>query len=206
VFLNADTLPAINVGVNVLAHAGAKIDVVNNSPFTMNVNDAVIRDTKTVQIVNGQYTVLNPGNVYFNSTALTNVGANNSAKEISIVQKKVGVASAYDTGGLPPPSTALDQDLYVVGDVVNETGKVTIKNFEGSITVAGEIRGDPIDIFAQQDFTLNSDDWFHTGKDPRQLINFDTLRAMVFNVPGNYQALPFPDATDVGGIDLQAAI
>ena len=68
-----------------------------------------------------------------------------------------------------PPSASFDQDMYIVGDVVNETGKVTIKNFEGSITVSGEIRGNPIEIYAAKDFTLNSDDWFHTGKDPRQI-------------------------------------
>src|SRR5262249_10427968 len=100
VFINAGTLPAITVGVNVRAHAGAKIDVVNNSPFTMNVDDAVINDTKTVQIVNGKYTVLSPGNVYFDNVALTNVN-NNDGKTISIVQKKVGDKYAYDIGGLP---------------------------------------------------------------------------------------------------------
>ena len=75
---------------NVLARSGAKIDILNNTPFTMNVNDAVIQDTKTVAIVNGQYTVLQPGNVYFNEANLTGVGANTSDKTISIVQKKVG--------------------------------------------------------------------------------------------------------------------
>ena len=119
----------------------------------MNVNDAVIQDTKTVAIVNGQYTVLQPGNVYFNEGNLTNVGANSSDKTISIVQKRVGPVNTYDFSGLDPSVVdemgSLDQDLYIVGDVINETGAVTIKNFEGSITVSGQITGNPINIYVQ---------------------------------------------------------
>ncbi|UUZ54412.1 hypothetical protein LP419_39695 [Massilia sp. H-1] len=54
--------------------------------------------------------------------------------------------STYDLGGLP--SNSLDQDLYIVGDVINETGLVRIQNFEDSITVSGEIRGNPVEILA----------------------------------------------------------
>src|SRR5258708_3337387 len=168
------------------------------------------RSTKTVAIGNGQSTVLQPGNVYFNEANLTNVGANTSDKTISIVQKKVGAVSQYDFSGLSPSVVteigSLDQDMYVVGDVINETGAVTIKNFEGSITVSGTISGNPIDIFSAKDFTLNSDDWFHTGKDPRQLINYDARRALVFNTDGNYQQQAYSDPTNVDGINLQTAI
>ncbi|UUZ48833.1 hypothetical protein LP420_40295 [Massilia sp. B-10] len=64
----------------------AKIDILNNTPFTMSVNDAIIKDSKVITQVNGQYKVLNPGNVYFNNAALTAVGANGNAKEIKVVQ------------------------------------------------------------------------------------------------------------------------
>jgi len=50
---------------DIVARAGAEIGILNESPFTLQVNDAVIRDTKRVVILNDQYTVLTPGNVYF---------------------------------------------------------------------------------------------------------------------------------------------
>jgi len=50
-------------------HAGAKIQILNNTPFTMQVDDAVIKDTKRVIVKDGVYTVLNPGNVYFDNVA-----------------------------------------------------------------------------------------------------------------------------------------
>ena len=201
VFVEADSssLAGLDAAVaegRVTARAGAKIDILNNTPFTMTVNDAIIKDSKVITTVNGQYTVLNPGNVYFNNGARgTVVGPNASDKEISIVQNKL--LGTYDLGGLPP--VTLDQDLYIVGDVVNETGLVKIRNEEGSITVSGEIRGNPVEIYAFKDFTLNSDDWFHTGRDPRQVIDFDAMRRAVFNTEGTYHDLSFATADAVRG-------
>ncbi|MBW6493254.1 MAG: hypothetical protein K0B16_01635 [Burkholderiaceae bacterium] len=205
VFIEADSVPPTMVysgtTANVLARAGAKIEVVNNTPFTMTVNDAVIRDTKVVTMLNGQYTVLNPGNVYFNNVALTGTGANLSAKEIKINQDKLN--GTYDLGSLPP--STIDQDLYLVGDVINETGLVQVKNQEGSITVSGEIRGNPVEIYAAKDFTLNSDDWFHTGKDPRQMLDYDALRALVYSEAGTYAEQSWTSSSSVPGLDAAIA-
>jgi hypothetical protein len=209
VFIEANTtslagITASLAGGDLRARAGAKIDILNNTPFTMSVNDAIIKDSKVITQVNGQYKVLNPGNVYFNNAALTAVGANNSAKEIKVVQN--ALAGTYDLGGLP--TSGLDQDMYIVGDVINETGLVRIQNFEDSITVSGEIRGNPVEILAGKDFTLNSDDWFHTGRDPRQLVNFDTLRALVYSEGGTAASRTYHNLGDelVDGVDLQAGI
>ena len=42
---------------------------------------------------------------------------------------------SYDLGGLSLPD--LDQDMFIVGDVINEAGDVYITNKEGSINVSG---------------------------------------------------------------------
>ncbi|UUZ48834.1 hypothetical protein LP420_40300 [Massilia sp. B-10] len=90
--------------------------------------------------------------------------------------------------------------------MINETGLVRIQNFEDSITVSGEIRGNPVEILASKDFTLNSDDWFHSGRDPRQLVNFDTLRALVYSEAGTAASKTYHNLGDelVDGVDLQA--
>jgi len=61
------------VGNQLVARAGARINVFNETPFFLTVNDAIIRDTKRVAVVNEQYTVLTPGNVYFNNQGLTTI-------------------------------------------------------------------------------------------------------------------------------------
>jgi Ca2+-binding RTX toxin-like protein len=191
------TLGALMSGGTVVARAGAEIEVLNNSPFTMSVNDAVIRDTKRVTVVNGQYTVLEPGNVYFNNVAVTS-NTDSAVKTVTITQDAFA-PGAYDTGGFELP--ALDQDLYVVGDIINEVGDVTIVNNEGSITVSGEIRAENVNITAARDFTLNTDDWFHTNRDPRQYINLNTLRALVFNDAGLPASLSFTNSDGTAGPD-----
>ncbi|HET6789456.1 MAG TPA: hypothetical protein VFH49_15940, partial [Aquabacterium sp.] len=164
VFITADTVrngsgvpTTVNALISagaVIARAGAEIEIVNNTPFTMQVNDAIIRDTKRVAVVNGAYTVLTPGNVYLNDAAVTNE-ADNAAKTVTITQDAMPLASyGIDTSSLPGFTSAPDQDMYIVGDIINEVGDVTIVNNEGSITVSGEIRGNPVVIEAAKDFTL----------------------------------------------------
>ena len=53
---------------------------------------------------------------------------------------------------------------------------VFIQNVEGGIRVRGEIRGEPLDILAAGDFTLHTDSWFHTNRDPKQYLKYDTFR------------------------------
>ncbi|NDB21015.1 MAG: hypothetical protein EB020_09100, partial [Proteobacteria bacterium] len=107
-----------------------------------------------------------------------------------------------------PSLPTYDQDLYLVGDVINETGSITVNNDEGSITVSGELRGSSVNITAAKDFTLNSDDWFHTAKDPRQYVNYDTLRALVYNPAGTLDTDVYASAAGVsdGTRTLQQAI
>jgi Ca2+-binding RTX toxin-like protein len=158
----------------IVARPGAKIDIFNQTPFSMTVNDAIIKDTKRVEIIDGTYTVFEPGNVYFNIENLTSQ-FDSQTPEIKIVQDSFPF-NKYDVGDLTLPN--LDQDIYIVGDVINENGRLLINNVEGSIIVTGTLRAEEIIITAARDFTLNTDGWFHSNQDPRQYINYDEQRAL----------------------------
>jgi len=54
-----------------------------------------------------------------------------------------------------------------------------------------------VTIIAARDFSLNTDDWFHTNRDPRQLVNFEPLRALVFHADGTPDIELFASAADV---------
>ncbi|RJR48541.1 MAG: calcium-binding protein, partial [Desulfobacteraceae bacterium] len=192
-----------------VASDGARIDILNQTPFSMTVGDAVIRDNAHTTLINGQLTVLSPGFVYFNNAKVVDGPADAADKFINIQQPPLGKVR-YDLSGIPTELAdlvgAFDQDIFIVGDVVNETGNVEVKNFEGSISVSGEIRGAEVTIYSARDFSLNTDDWLHTNRDPRQYMNLGTLRAQVWNQGGVSAIRQYTDATNVAGINLQAAI
>jgi len=182
-----------------VARAGAKISAFNETPFTMTISDMVIRDTKRVTVVDGEYTVLSPGNVYFNSKGLTTI-QDAPIKKISVTQDAVSRNSEdYDlpVGFLPEK---IGQDIYILGDVVNEVGEVAIINNEGSINVSGEIRAENVDIQAAQDFNLNTEDWFHV-MDPRRYPGLDAYRKQVFNQAGTLKLAEFAQNPFTGAID-----
>jgi hypothetical protein len=163
----------------IIARAGAQISIFNQSPFTTVINDAIVRDNKKVQVIDGVYTVFEPGNAWLNSSKLTN-NSNTAAPAINIAQDSYPIGY-YDLGGANPNLatvlSSLDQDLYIVGDVINESGALRVDNREGSIIVSGTLRAETIDVTAARDFSLNTDGWFHTNKDPRQYISYDVQRA-----------------------------
>ena len=176
------------------AKAGAKISVFNETPLSMTVSDMVIRDTKKVTVVEGEYTVLSPGNVYFNNKGLTTI-QDAPIKKITIIQDAVSQNSedfGLEEGTLPE---TIGQDMYLLGDVINEVGDVAIINNEGSINVSGEIRAENVDIDAAQDFNLNTEDWFHV-MDPRQYPSLDAYRKLVFNQAGTLKRETYPESDD----------
>jgi Ca2+-binding RTX toxin-like protein len=181
-----------------VARVGAKINVFNETPFSMTVNDTVIRDTRRVTVVDGEYTVLTPGNVYFNYKGLTAV-QDPPDKRITITQDSISRNGADYDLDLELPE-AVGQDIYVMGDVINEVGDVTIINNEGSINVSGEIRAEDVEIRAAQDFNLNTEDWFH-NMDPRQYPGLDTYRQEVFNTAGTLTTATYADNPFIGAID-----
>ena len=192
------------VGAQIQAGAGARINIVNELPFSMIVDDTFIRDNERVIVdANGDLQFLSPGNVYLNNSAILPPGVtaqdiealNLENKTINILQDALGDVSDYDTSGFDDVDfetlVGLDQDLFIQGDIINESGTVSIENVEGSISVSGEIRGASVNIVSARDFTLNAEDWLHTNRDPRQYINYNRLRSIVYN-----QASPsFPFTT-----------
>ncbi len=189
VFIEASGLPVSlvqkyqpMVGSKVLnAHAGANIDIYNKSPFSMVSAGALAEDNQRVATdENGNFVVLEPGNIYVNNSPLT---SNNSAGigAINITQNDLGPLSSYGLNNLPIPLPNLDQDLYINGDVINEAGNIRIENAEGSIFVNGEVRGASVEIIAARDFNLNTEGWYHSNRDPRQLIDYNKYRETLFN-------------------------
>ncbi|MCP3989260.1 MAG: hypothetical protein GY724_09315, partial [Actinomycetia bacterium] len=197
IFIEADGVApgtySAMVGNQLLARAGAEIEIFNQTPLTMRTNDAIIKDNRRVVASGDELIVQEPGNVFVNNVALTAAGAG-GAKVIDILQDAFP-DSAYDLGSLIIPSVG--QDIYVVGDVVNESGNVTIDNREGSINVSGEIRAENIIIKAKDDFNLNTEGWFHTNRDPRQYLDYDEQRSAVFNQDGLPAHTEFTNASNV---------
>ncbi|HYR14149.1 MAG TPA: hypothetical protein VEQ67_08020, partial [Mycobacterium sp.] len=171
----------------------------NETPFTMQVSDAIVKDTTKVVVVNGEYTTLTPGNVYLNNVSLTS-NTDTPDKLISITQDAFP-PSQYDVPSALHIPSGLNQDLYLTGDVVNEVGDINIVNNDGSITVSGEVRGEHVNITSAKDFTLNSDDWFHSNRDPRQYITFNNARALVFNAAGSDARISFSNNDGISGPD-----
>ncbi|MFA7063480.1 MAG: hypothetical protein WC132_05020, partial [Methanomethylophilus sp.] len=168
-----DSYSALVANGQLTARAGAEIDLINKTPFTMVVNDAIVLDNQRVEIIDGVYTTFAPGNVYVNGQKLTDA-SDADDPTISIIQDAYP-SSQYDLGGLTLPK--LDQDMYLAGDVINENGDLTIDNREGSIITSGEVRAEDVTILAAKDFSLNSEGWFHTNQDPRQYIDYNNMRA-----------------------------
>ncbi|KAF0119393.1 MAG: Hemolysin-type calcium-binding protein [Rhodospirillaceae bacterium] len=177
-----------------IARDGARIDIYNNSPFTLRVNDAVIRDSTVVRPVNGQLTSFAAGKVYLNDTSLSGGGAGAAAgSTIKIIQDSLP-ASFYGLDGSVSAFSG-PQDLYLAGSVVNENGSLIVKNVEGSVNVTGELRAGTVDIFAAGDFNLNVEGWQHI-QDPRQYIDYTLMRSKVWNTDGTSKKLELAKLDD----------
>ncbi|MGN7612778.1 beta strand repeat-containing protein, partial [Magnetococcales bacterium HHB-1] len=185
IFIDADsfykTQLELMVDKNLVARSGAQLDVVNKTPFGLRINDLGINDSSRVESINGQLTTLEPGNVFFNNESLTSTSSATDTSAIKVVQDAYA-ASMYDVGDIKIPDSP--QDMYILGSVVNSTGSLHLENKEGSINVSGEIRAESITLAAQGDFTLNSEGWYHTNRDPRQYTDYTKLSNQVYSESG----------------------
>ena len=210
VFINVDgmleadslALDALVDAGRIVPNAGARIDILNRTPISMSVQDAIIEDNRRIEAIGGGLVVFTPGNVYLNGIDLTE-NNDDSAQDITILQDAL-LQSEYDFGGLDLPD--VPQDLYISGDVINENGNVTISNREGSINVSGIIRGEQVEILSAKNFSLNTEGWFHTNQDPRQYIEYTLTRNTVFEegkTPGSAPNREFSnDSTEVDGLQV----
>jgi len=174
--------PPSQLPSQIRANATASIDVSNSAPVILQAQDIVIDNSDVVDVSSGTYTVYTPGNLYVNHQggSTTGGGSNGAASSITITQnplKQLSLPGAPDDQAPP--------DLYLLGSVVNETGRITATNTTDSIIISGELRGAPINISAAGNFSLNSDSWFHTGADPKQYLDFDAYRGTAYNAATN---------------------
>ncbi|MBF0463169.1 MAG: PPC domain-containing protein, partial [Magnetococcales bacterium] len=181
VFIKATIDPGLSIGKalesgRIKAHGSALINITNNTPFGLIVNDVAILDSSRQDIVDGKLTSLEPGTVYWNGKPLGMGGLAGEAgasgtSQIKIMQDAYP-KEYYDLGVTIPDAP---QDLYVRGKIDNADGDLYLTNLEGSINVTGEIRAKEIKLTASGDFNLSTDDWYHTNEDPRQYVNFDKI-------------------------------
>ncbi len=184
-------------GNQLLAHADAKINILNATPFSMTTNGAEVLKAQRLVTLNGAKVVLQPGNVYVNYVPVTNI-AETPANTISVLQDAFDTFSSYGVTGLPAGLSTLDQSLHIQNGINNQDGAVNIENVEGSIYVSGEIIGNPVNIVAAGDFSLNSPGWWGL-RDARQFIDFLQLDADIANAAGagqpNFRS--YADASEV---------
>ncbi|MGI2027111.1 LEPR-XLL domain-containing protein [Endozoicomonas acroporae] len=193
---SAESLAAQNNIDNLYAREGATIQIVNSTPFALRVNDAIVQDSQRVEMVGGSLKTYTPGAVQINYKDVNSIairggtqstddqGVNSdSLNEIIIYQDRDPqfIKDTYGNFTLPE----IPQGMYIQGNVVNENGGAYINNREGSIEVSTQIRAETVNVFAAGDFSLNSDAWFHTNKDPRQYINYQLMRNLVYNQAGS---------------------
>ena len=215
IFVEADpsaatttALTAAITGNMLKARSGARITIANATPFGMQVDDVLVKDSKRVTLVNGTLVIQQPGSVYFNSVVVGAAGSScvnppgtgANCPTITISQHFTPPAP---TGVTVPPT---DRDIYFLGDVINETGAVTINNRDGSISVSGEIRGATVNIGSARDFSLNTDDWLHTGRDPRQYIDLDYQRQLSIAARQVYASASSVLSAATGGTSLNSSI
>ena len=50
----------------IVSNAGARIDILNQTPISMSVNDTIIEDNRRIEAIGGGLVVFTPGNVYVN--------------------------------------------------------------------------------------------------------------------------------------------
>jgi hypothetical protein len=184
---------------NLSAKAGAAIEVVSSVPFSLRVNDAIIKDNQRVDIVGGALKTFTPGAVQLNYKSVDGIairaysGPDYSNNKITIFQDNKNAPATLNGFKLPDGP----MNMYISGSVVNENGDAYINNKDGAIEVSTQIRAEAIHLFAAGDFTLNSDAWFHTNKDPRQYVDFGGARSKVWNQDGNTAITTINSGTDI---------
>ncbi|MBF0462627.1 MAG: hypothetical protein HQL87_14685, partial [Magnetococcales bacterium] len=189
------------IGQQLVARSGADINILNKTPFGLQVNDLGISADQRTDVVNGQLVSLTPGHVYLNDVRLDSTAGSSSTGQIQVVQAGYPSA-AYD---LTVPS--IPQDVYVIGNVVNQSGALILKNLDGSINVSGQILAGSISLAAKGNFNLSSDAWYHSNGDPRQYVDYTSVfDTQVYNKNGTSDSLTFGSLSAPGMAGLNAAI
>ncbi|MCJ8300107.1 MAG: hypothetical protein MJK13_14395, partial [Pseudomonadales bacterium] len=185
------------------ARSGATAQIVNTAPFSLRVNDVVIKDTQRVEVINGVLKTFTPGAVQLNFKDVNSIAirgdsiivggadtANPPSVEVNqiIIFQDTKMSNTRFTGnGVTFTLPKIPANMYIQGNVVNENGDAYINNRDGAIEVSKQIRARTINLFAAGDFTLNSEAWYHSNKDPRQYIDLNKTVSKVYNQAGNFK-------------------
>ncbi|MEN9773450.1 MAG: hypothetical protein RL322_520, partial [Pseudomonadota bacterium] len=164
-------LAAAVEGGRAIAHGSARINIVNNTPFGLEVNEVGILASGRTELVDKRLETLSAGKVWFQGRQVGSLASATGSSEIRIMQDAYPI-ELYNLGGdfqIP----AAPQDLYVRGRIENADGDLYLTNKEGSINVTGEIRARSVKLSAAGDFNLATDDWYHSGADPTQYLRFN---------------------------------
>ena len=166
------------------AAAAADLRIVNHTRFAMKVGNASIFDDTHVRLVGGKLVRFIPGNIYFNAVSLTPEVSGDS--QLTITQhaafQSADLIAAY------PVQPLKQRDLFVQGNLTNATGKVSIRNDDGSIVQAGSIVAGTIDIYTPFDLTLFSADILHSNIDPQTYIDYLPTESGIQQNPTGYVA------------------
>ena len=148
----------------------------------MEINDVLIRDTKTLKVIDGTPTVLQPGHVYVNGERRSTEDAtSDTQKNIQIIQDAFS-DNAYDFSAAFKSNAPPMKDIYIKRNIINESGDVLIDNREGGISSSGQILAKNVDIKAIGDFTQVVDDWLHTNKDPNNTLTSHEATSSIMKV------------------------
>ena len=161
---------------NIQARGDAHINVINNSPTYLRVNNLEIPDRE------GGYVFMNnirvQENTDINGHSIGSTGAaaftitdrgDTPAPSISIQNNFDPDSSIWNTGNLPD---LLAPEIQVRGTIDNLDGTVSLFNEAGSIVSSGNINADTVNITAGEDFVQNYvTGIYNVGGDPTSLFN-----------------------------------
>ncbi|RIQ72582.1 DUF4347 domain-containing protein, partial [Bordetella avium] len=189
VYVNAADVSGVKAQ-GIETRANTQINVVNDSPMLMNVQDAVVMDGTIIRPgSDGEMKVFKTGHLYVNDLSVKGSGGAGVA-EVRVLQMENGWAADPFGGALDAEMRSLmgrsPVDLNLLGAVVNPLGKVSVVNALGSINVSGTISAQSLDIQAKGNFSLQSEGWFNSGADPTLLQN--SWQSVINSLKNNSQS------------------
>ncbi len=147
------------------AGAGAAVTIRNGTPVSLDINNITMKSNSnlTIDPNNGDAVLLEGGGIYLNTVNIGSAGAA-SGGTVDIIQDAVSANLSF--GGVSQP---LLTDIFVRGTILNEAGKVTIINREGSINITGEIIAQEQEISSKTSVNINAPGFYTIGANPKVL-------------------------------------
>ncbi|MGB0964662.1 MAG: LEPR-XLL domain-containing protein, partial [Litorivicinus sp.] len=153
------------------ANSSADVDIQSVVPLTVEVGDAMVLGNNRTMTVGDQFYSLAAGGVYFNGQTLESAVVGSSTIDIDLnYDSSKDWSTHLDVSGAGAVTS-----LNIVGNVYNQSGSVTAANADGGISVSGNVRAASVNIDSSAGLSINSDDIYHTNRDPRQYMDYSFL-------------------------------